>query len=118
MIKPRLGRQIGKMSLLTGLEFLGAGFLQRWRAYGAAENSPAIYGWVKASHKNQSPGGTAENPVAVRKDLSSLTGLGIWADENPRLKPWAIFKNHFRRRGDADAMDERGGHKLIVRRLL
>jgi hypothetical protein len=26
-----------KMSLLTELEILGAGFLQRWRAYGAAD---------------------------------------------------------------------------------
>ena len=34
-MKPRLGRQIGKMSILTELEILGAGFLQRWRAYGA-----------------------------------------------------------------------------------
>jgi hypothetical protein len=47
MIKPRQGRHIGKMSLLTELEILGDGFLQRWRAYGASENSPAIYGWVK-----------------------------------------------------------------------
>jgi hypothetical protein len=31
-MKPRLGRQIGKMSLLTELEILGSGFLQRWRA--------------------------------------------------------------------------------------
>jgi len=46
-MKPRQGRQIGKMSLLTKLEILGDGFLQRCRAYGAAENSPAIYGWVK-----------------------------------------------------------------------
>ena len=35
--KPRQGRQIGKMSLLTELEILGDGFLQRWRAYGAAD---------------------------------------------------------------------------------
>jgi hypothetical protein len=37
MKKPRLGRQIGKMALLTELEILGAAFLQRWRAYGAAD---------------------------------------------------------------------------------
>jgi hypothetical protein len=46
-MKPRQGRQIGKMSLLlaapkwneggTELEILGAGFLQRWRAYGASD---------------------------------------------------------------------------------
>ncbi len=35
------------MSLLTELEILGAGFLQRWRAYGASENSPTIYGWAE-----------------------------------------------------------------------
>ncbi len=29
-------RKHRKMSLLTELEILGAGFLQRWRAYGAA----------------------------------------------------------------------------------
>jgi hypothetical protein len=62
----------------------------------------------------KSPNGTAEYMVAVRKHLSSLTGLGIWADENPRLKPWAIFKNLFRMRGNADAMDERGGHELSM----
>jgi hypothetical protein len=28
------------MSLLTELEILGAGFLQRWRAYGAAKANP------------------------------------------------------------------------------
>ena len=37
----------GKMSLLTELENLGAGWLQRFRAYGAPENSPAFQGWVK-----------------------------------------------------------------------
>jgi len=37
MKKPRQGRQVGKMALLTELEILGAGFLQRWRAYGAAD---------------------------------------------------------------------------------
>jgi hypothetical protein len=34
--------------------------------------------------------------VAVCKHLSSLTGLGNLADENPRLKPWAIFLNLLR----------------------
>jgi hypothetical protein len=39
---PRLpkGRHIGKMALLTELEILGAGFLQKWRAYGAAKANP------------------------------------------------------------------------------
>ena len=32
------------MSLLTELEILGAGFLQRWRAYGAAEYPEGIIG--------------------------------------------------------------------------
>ena len=63
---------------LTELEMLGAGFLQRWRAYGASENSPVIYGWFKRHTKIQSPGGKAGNMVAVRKDLSSLTGLEMW----------------------------------------
>lgn len=36
-MKPRQGRHRRKMSLLTELEILGAGFLQRWRAYGTAE---------------------------------------------------------------------------------
>ena len=43
-MKPRQGRQIGKMSLLTELEILGAGFLQRWRAYGAGEYPEGILG--------------------------------------------------------------------------
>jgi hypothetical protein len=30
-------RKHGKMSLLTELEILGAGFLQRWRAYGISD---------------------------------------------------------------------------------
>jgi len=46
MKKPLQGRHGWKMSLLTELEILGAGFPQRWRACGASENSPAIYGWV------------------------------------------------------------------------
>jgi hypothetical protein len=50
-MKPRQGRQIGKMSLLTELEILGDGFLQRCLAYGDAENSPAIYGWVERHTK-------------------------------------------------------------------
>ena len=32
---------VPKMSLLTELEILGAGFLQRWRAYGAGKNVDA-----------------------------------------------------------------------------
>ena len=43
-MKPRLGRQIGKRSLLTELEILGAGFLQRWRAYGAADAMDEVGG--------------------------------------------------------------------------
>jgi hypothetical protein len=42
--KPRQGRQIGKMSLLTELEILGAGFLQRWRAYGAVDAMDEVGG--------------------------------------------------------------------------
>ena len=49
-----------------------------------------------------------------RMVLSSLTGLGIWADENPRLKPWAIFKKSFpparRCRGDGCG----GGHDYFL----
>ena len=66
------------MSLLTGLEILGAGFLQRYRAYGAGVHL----------HIGRPP----------RAD-AFLGGEG------------AI--NLFRRRGDADAMDERGGHNLF-----
>ena len=32
------------MSLLTELEILGAGFLQRWRAYGAADAMDEVGG--------------------------------------------------------------------------
>ena len=39
------------------------------------DNSPAIPGWVKRQSNTKVPRGTAENMVAVRKDLSSLTGL-------------------------------------------
>ena len=35
-------RKHPKMSLLTELEILGAGFLQRWRAYGAGEDPEGI----------------------------------------------------------------------------
>jgi hypothetical protein len=43
-MKPHEGRQIGKMSLLTELEILGAGFLQRCRAYGAADEMNEVGG--------------------------------------------------------------------------
>jgi hypothetical protein len=43
--------RFGKMSLLTELEMLGTGFLKRWRADGASENSPAIHGWVRRHTK-------------------------------------------------------------------
>jgi hypothetical protein len=49
------------MSRLTELEILGAGFLQRWRAYGAAENSPAIYGWVSVKQEFKVPEGRQNN---------------------------------------------------------
>jgi hypothetical protein len=39
------------------------------------DNSPAIYGWVMRPSNIKVPRGTAENMMAVRKDLSSLTGL-------------------------------------------
>ena len=70
------------MSLLTELEILGAGFLQRCRAYGAGVHL----------HIGRPPCADA-----------FLGGEG------------AI--NRFRRRGDADAMDEVGGHnfnKLVI----
>ena len=35
------------MSLLTELEILGAGFLQRWRAYGAADAMNEVGGHFK-----------------------------------------------------------------------
>jgi hypothetical protein len=44
MMKPRQGRHIGKMSLLTELEILGDGFLQRCRAYGAGKYPVGILG--------------------------------------------------------------------------
>jgi len=40
-----------EMALLTELEILGAGLLQPWRAYGAAENCASIYGWAKRCKK-------------------------------------------------------------------
>ena len=44
------------------------------------DNSPAIYGWVMRPSNIKVPRGTAENVVAVRKHLSSLTGLWKFAD--------------------------------------
>lgn len=78
MMKPRQGRHGRKMSLLTELEILGDGFLQRWRAYVAGVHL----------HIGCPPRANA-----------FLGGDG------------AI--NLFRRRGNADAMDEVGGHKLF-----
>ena len=43
-----------------------------------------------AIHKMESPVRGGRNLVVVRRDLLSLKGLGIWADETPRRKPWAI----------------------------
>lgn len=40
------------------------------------DNSPAFQGWVSRGLKMKNPGGTKENLVTVRDDLSSLTGLG------------------------------------------
>jgi len=47
------------------------------------DNSPAFQGWVERRAWGKSPAGTTENVVAVRKDLSSLTGLENVAEENP-----------------------------------
>ena len=43
------------------------------------DHSPAIHGWVRRQPKVKVPRGTAENVVAVRKHLSSRTGLGTMA---------------------------------------
>ena len=67
--------------------------LEGWGLPGCHDNSPAFQGWVNRHAEGKSPEGTTGNVVAVRKDLSSLTGLEDLADENPRLKPWAIFLN-------------------------
>jgi hypothetical protein len=76
------------MSLLTKLEILGAGFLQRWRAYGASENSPAIHGWVKHP-KNQ------KSRRDDRMSLSSLTGLGNLGGRKPTAKAVGYFQKTF-----------------------
>jgi hypothetical protein len=57
---------------------------------------PFKAGLAEAQHK--SPGRDE------RKVLPSQKGLGVLADENPRLKPWAIFRSR---------RDERGGAKLF-----
>jgi len=51
------------------------------------ENSPAIHGWVGRSGRTRVPSGTVEKFFRFLQDLEGLQNL------NPRLKPWAIFKN-------------------------
>ena len=50
------------------------------------ENSPAIYGWEYRNPIFRIPAGTADNVVAVRKDLSSLTGLATIPNHEPSHK--------------------------------
>jgi len=50
------------------------------------ENSPAIYGWEYRNPIFRIPAGTADNVVAVRKDLSSLTGLETIPNHEPSHK--------------------------------
>ena len=56
------------------------------RIFPVFDNSPAIYGWEYRNPNIKVPSGTADNVVAVRKDLSSLTGLATIPNREPSHK--------------------------------
>ncbi len=69
------------------------------------ENSPAIHGWEHRQPTIQSPVRDGRTVVAVRKDLSSLTGLAMFPHREPSHEWLGYFQGAGKAAGAAAVQD-------------